>query len=405
MAVEAYPSTPVSRGNADKVDDIVKVFASIGVDSHTIRLRILKRMARLDPKAASAMLEEFLVDAPAVIAGCGQLVIPSPSTKEYSTLLEVFPDRVDAVILQLITPQQAGSFVRALSMRPKTPPNVWSRVLDRLPGILECRACTTRVLATAELQSDLGAILQRRLSEGGLSSELQTKVAAAYVDSVQRLLMEERCADARTAEGRGDLILNKLVPTANVLAVRYKLSALHAENVAPRYSKATTGNLIPPGIEESARRLNILVSKVNEGGTTALKRRFAENLTVFSGARLSPVVPAADFFMRASGVYTWGDTVRDESCQQGAVNALSGLLRQVEIKKRFPAAWLMAVRYMLNLSKSPIASVSRHVRSWWETVSDDRELQIYLAYDKQLLIRSYYEPQAASRIGALMAPF
>jgi len=109
--------------------------------------------------------------------------------------------------------------------------------------------------------------------------------------------------------------------------------------------------------------------------------------------------------MRVTATFQSADVVTDELCQQAAIDGLISLLGRPEVKRHSPAAWLLGVRYLLNLSKHPNSSVSRTVLSRWKTLSGDPELTAYLDGDECFGLLTHYEPRSASRVGSIMAGF
>jgi hypothetical protein len=224
------------------------------------------------------------------------------------------------------------------------------------------------------------------------------------MDSVRRLLTNERCADSRTKDG-GDIYIKKLLPVAESLSSKYGLAAVNRFQVLPRYSSRQIGNLVPSDIERLIREIEGLAKKVAEGGSESARKRIVEDLGSLSSAKLSSAAPAADFIMRAGTIARLSESFGDKVCEQAAIEDLFSMLRQTEVKRHEPAAWLVAVRYALNLSKSPRPELSRAVIQNWRAVSADREMQAYWEIDRQFGLLSGYAENTGSHVGALFAKF
>jgi hypothetical protein len=96
--------------------------------------------------------------------------------------------------------------------------------------------------------------------------------------------------------------------------------------------------LLPPGLQEDAQRIGGLLTKLEEGGSPDVRSRALRDMHAFSSVSLSPVVPAVDFFMRASGIAMWTNKTKDDPCWQAGVEELFSMLRRSDVKKRQPAA-------------------------------------------------------------------
>jgi len=404
LATNAFPYILALRGDADRTDELVKVFNDVGVDTYSIRLRVLKRMAVLDAASSTEMLRMLLEEHPDVAAGCQDRAIPSPLPRQYSFLLDLFPDRFGQITVALSSPQQVGSMLYALSMRASTTTSQWQSAFEQYIASTNCPSCTDRVVATTEVRNNIGRLLQLHLQQSGVPFTLQKRVAQAYCGVVHNLLTK-RCVDSRARDGNMDVLVAQLLPAAQDLSRKYSLPSVDQQGITPQFGTGRVGLLIPPGLDESTAILNKLVTKINEGGSTETRSRFVQDVYRFCNAVLSQKDPSIDLFMRINATFLWTDSINDPECQRAGIDGIFSLLGRADSKQRSRAAWLLGTRYLLNLAKSPVPSVSHHVIDRLHHVTGDPELQVYFELDQRFSLVSHYEPHAASRIGAIMAAF
>jgi hypothetical protein len=107
--------------------------------------------------------------------------------------------------------------------------------------------------------------------------------------------------------------------------------------------------------------------------------------------------------MRSGEVARFSELLKDTACERAALQDLFEMLRRTDVKMHQPTAWLFAVRFALNLSKSPNPECAQTVIGHWRAASADPEMQAYWEIDKRFGVLHGYTANAAHYTGYLFA--
>ncbi len=403
-AQRGYPTIAVPRRDREsKSGAFPQLLSQLGTTRHDIRLRVVLRMAALDPERARRLLPEILNDVPSIDADCRQSTIPVYAPAFYTKLPSLLPHEFGAIVLRIATPQQAAALIEALPVLKATNSADIVSAMHSLARVLETTTVSDRVFTSTELRLKLGANLQKLSSAGVVPSGMDGALVKSWIQFVDRHLRRERCSDVTTAANE-DMVTKVVVDIANHLAESHNLSRLDLSRLEMRYSRDLPERSGSDGPDAEVSSLLTLGSKLSNGGSPEVAARFASELQAYAGKALRPGGTSFDIAARAGMLLMIMDKFEDDFVAQMAIKEIFRILEHPRLKEQDATAWIVVARTTLNLAKHPRASIARLVANQL-SISSDIDIATYYSVTHLLRIPAEYNKNAFSAPVTIMTSY
>lgn len=377
-AVRETPAVfaPIQEGS-NKALQYEQVIDAFSLDGLSIKLRAIKRLAQLDKKAALSLagsdlfLYKFPVDIP-----CSSIRIPYPGRFYYPTLLESFPERFSEIVQTMQTPQQIAMMSDAfagseeLRIQPyRVSVQRYSEFASQVSTVLTHPVSDRVFMAGDAKLSMIASLLKFSRSDEVCRGQLSI-MAQAWVNYAVGQLKRRRCGDVRTPEGEDFAIKYTLARIVN-LSKNLGLAAVDSEALKKGFQYSTevykpseTGDPEPVIADLSA-----LTAKVELGGNDGAREQLIVALQRY-GARdkelLTKDLNHSDAVYRlvsqALMEFDIATKVNDSRTENVAIGLFFDDVNSERLRTAEPTAWVMCMRFALNLLKHPSPSVSAYAR-------------------------------------------
>jgi hypothetical protein len=387
-ALEKYPTLLAPR---QAVPNKAEVFGSEitdqGLDSLNIRVRVLKRLAALDGRAARRLLSEFPRAALPSDTGCDQLAVPFAGKEYYKTLWQIFPEFREETISRVSTPQDVAGLLLAVS--GDAGGSVENDLYSRLALVLGTARVSDRVFATTEWRLQLGDQLEAKITHGAVPAAFQIPLAKAYIEFVTRQLKSERCDDRPVTKGE-DVLIAGITPAIQRLSARFNIPGIDLSGITSAVS--TKEPKVPQSTAQAElTNLAALGMKLQNGGSPDVAAQFAVALQGYAQHGLEQGANAGvyDQTARASALILLMSKFTVDEVTSIAVPEFCRLLEDPKLRDMQPTAWAFLMRHALNLTLHPATALANRLRDRLEH-STDRDVSAYLTAQRSVgLIRKF----------------
>jgi hypothetical protein len=349
-AAQPFPVVPAPTDAGTSGASAIAAFGNTQlVDGLTMKLRILDRLRRIDPKQAQALAEGLRDPALPSVRGCDGLLIPYlgdhffPVMSQFKGLAPIW----------IGSPQELAAFVKFAS-ETKVPQD-WQRNGTIIAGSLTSLQTTDRVFTAVELHLELGSNLEKVLARSELSSGARKSIVDAYKGYVIRHMKKARCSDV-VSQGE-DSIAKGILPRVNRLIAGYQETPVKLEDVKPE--AVIAGPSVPAASQRPDPQTYVLMeqySKFGNSGDRVKLERLIDGIAKGQSdtdCKVCYLAKSTGFLLNFADKLGGADPVFEY-----AMSTLFNMLSDQSVKKSSPSTWIAVVKQVVNYTHHPDPKIS-----------------------------------------------